>query len=211
MSTAGYTIPLQSHRAMASAQGAPVHIETPHLITRSMTAADVTPDFVQWFNDPQMLQGLNLPALNFSLDGLRAFVASFNNVDNFLIGLFGKPDQELLGFYNFSIHHKHRIATLTLGASPHIRNGRAIFWESMFPLFDEMFELRGIDKITSRVLATNRKVLFAMLNTEHFVYEATLKQECLGTNNQRLDVVVLSCFKDPSLRPPKPATQDRHA
>jgi hypothetical protein len=196
-----FSFALQPGNPAAIAQGQPVCIETEHYVTRSMKAADVTAEMVQWFNDANMLQGLNLSALNFSLDGLRAFVASFNNLDNYLIGIFSKTAQDLLGFYNFSVNRRHRVATLTLGASPRIRTGRAIFWESWFPLFDEMVEQRGIDKITSRVLTSNRKLLYAMLGTVHFVYEGTLRQEILGLDNQRLDVMVLSAFKDPGLRP----------
>jgi RimJ/RimL family protein N-acetyltransferase len=203
MSANPFTVALQAPPpAQTDAQRGPkVHIETPHLVTRSMTAADVTPEFARWFDDPRMLEGLNLPALNFSLDGLRAFVAGFDNRHHFLIGIFGKGDGPLLGFYNFSVNARHRVAMLTLGASPHIKNGRAVFWESWFPLCDEMFERRGIDKISSRVLASNRRLLFALMGTVHFVHEATLKQEILAAGGQRLDVMVLSCFKDLRLRP----------
>lgn len=73
-----------------------------------------------------------------------------------------------------------------------------------------MFDRRGVDKITSRVLTSNRRLVFAVLNTEHFIYEGTLKQEILATDGSRLDVMVLSAFKDPNLRPkkktPPPAT-----
>lgn len=205
MSTGGFRIPLHGAQPATAqaAGGARVHIDTPHLVTRSLLASDVTPEFAQWFNDVQMLQGLNLAPLHFSVDGLRAFVASFDNAQHFLIGIFSKPEGRLLGFYNFSVTPQHRVATLTLGADPQIKIGREVFWESWFPLCDEMFDHRGIDKITSRVLTTNRKLLFALIDTEHFVYEATLKQEIAGKDGQRLDVMVLSCFKDLSLRPKK--------
>ncbi|WP_353235791.1 GNAT family protein [Diaphorobacter ruginosibacter] len=206
MSSAGFRIPLHAPQPVAARPGAGakgVHIETPNLLTRSLLASDVTPEFAQWFNDEQMLQGLNLPALHFSIDGLRAFVASFDNIHHFLIGVFSKSSGKLLAFYNFSVTPQHRVATLTLGADPRIRIGREVFWESWFPLCDEMFDHRGIDKITSRVLTSNRKLLFALIDTVHFVYEATLRQEILGKDGKRQDVMVLSCFKDLSLRPQK--------
>ncbi len=116
MSTSGFRIPLHGAQPAATqaVTGARVHIDTPHLVTRSLLASDVTPEFAQWFNDTQMLQGLNLAPLNFSVDGLRAFVASFDNVQHFLIGIFSKPQGQLLGFYNFSEAPQHRVATLTL-------------------------------------------------------------------------------------------------
>ncbi|QIL69467.1 GNAT family N-acetyltransferase [Diaphorobacter sp. HDW4B] len=218
MSGGGFTIPLNSRLTPAGVAAhtgghavKPVHLESEHLITRNITAADVTPEFTQWFNDANMLQGLNLQALNFSVDSLRAFVASFDNVDNLLLGIFHKADGQLLGFYNFSINARHRLATLTLGASPNIKIGREIFWESWFPICDEMFDRRGVDKITSRVLTSNRRLVFAVLNTEHFIYEGTLKQEILATDGSRLDVMVLSAFKDPTLRPKKKNAPPAHS
>ncbi|THU01946.1 N-acetyltransferase [Lampropedia puyangensis] len=214
MSTGGFRIPLrkaQNNTASNKSAGSPIYIETPHLITRSLVAADVTPEFAQWFNDAQMLQGLNLSALHFSVDGLRAFVASFDNVQHYLIGIFSKLEDKLLGFYNFSINPQHRIATLTLGADPQIKTGREVFWESWFPLCDEVFDHRGVDKITSRVLSSNRKLLFTLIETEHFVYEATLKQEILGQDGKRLDVMVLSCFKDLALRPNPKGSSEKNA
>ncbi|MFG5778355.1 GNAT family N-acetyltransferase [Comamonas sp. J-3] len=197
-----FTISLTSPgTAVALPTGRPVHLESANLITRSLTAADVTPEFVQWFNDAQMLRGLNLNALNFSLDGLRAFIASFDNIDNLMLGIFSKADGQLLGFYNFSINPQHRLATLTMGASPHVKSANAALRESWFPVCDELFDNRKVDKITARVLANNRRLVFAVLDTQHWVCEGKLMQEILAPDGQRLDVLVLSVFKDPKLRP----------
>ncbi|MDH5855737.1 GNAT family N-acetyltransferase [Lampropedia aestuarii] len=201
MTTGSLRIHTEQASAVASKAGMRVHIETPNLITRTLRAADVTQDFVQWFNDPQMLQGLNLPALHFSVDGLRAFVASFDNVNHFLIGIFDKKNNRLLGFYNFTVNPQHGVATLTLGADPKIKIGREILKESWTPLCDHIFNNTKIEKITSRVLSNNKKLLFVLIDAKYFVYEGILKKEILGKNGKRLDVMVLSCFKDPSLRP----------
>lgn len=208
MTTGSLRIQPEQASPVAPKAGLRIHIETENLITRTMRAADVTEDFVQWFNDPQMLQGLNLAALHFSLDGLRAFVASFDNVQHFLIGIFSKADGKIVGFYNFTVNAQHRVATLTLGADPHIHIGRHILKESWPLLCEELFNKTKIEKITSRVLSTNRKLLFVLIHANYFVYEGLLKQEILGKNGKRLDVMVISCFKDPSLRPASAATQD---
>ena len=50
MSTGGFRIPLHGMRQPAAVQvdtGAGVHIETPHLVTRSLRASDVTTEFAQ--------------------------------------------------------------------------------------------------------------------------------------------------------------------
>lgn len=186
-----------------AAQKVLVRVETSHYLLRSITAADVTPGFASWFDDPLMLQGLNLEALHFSVDGLRAFVASFDNIDHFMIGAFSKDGGQLQGFYNFSVNRSHRVATLTLGMEPHAGLGRTILWETAGPLFDEMFAKAPIDKISGRVLVLNRRILFALMDNDHFVCEGVLRQECLGKEGQRLDVMAVACFKDNDLRPKK--------
>ena len=198
----GFSFSLRPPGPPAS-QGVWVRVETAHYVLRSITAADVTPEFAAWFDDPLMLLGLNLPALHFSVEGLRAFAASFNNLDNFLIGAFAKEGGQLRGFYNFSVNQAHRLATLTLGMEPRSGLGRAILWETAGPLFDEMFAKAAIDKISGRILASNRRVLFALMDNDHFVSEGLLRQECMGRDGKRLDILAVACFKDEALRPKK--------
>lgn len=202
MTMSGFTITLQQPVNQVP-PGVRVLVETDCYVLRSIVAADVTPEFAGWFDDPQMLQGLNLDALHFSVDGLRAFAASFNNLDNFLIGVFAKDGEQLKGFYNFSLNRSHRVATLTLGMEPHSGLGRPILWETAGPLFDEMFAKADIDKISGRVLMLNRRILFALMDNDHFVCEGVLREECLGRDGKRLDVIAVACFKNLSLRPKK--------
>lgn len=209
----GFTFSLQPGRQ--ATVGQPIRVQTANYLLRSITAADVTPEFVTWFNDPTMLLGLNIQALNFSMDGLRSFAASFDNHHNFLIGVFDLKEQKLRGFFNFGVNHVHRICTLTMGMEPHSALARPILHETIGPLFDEMFDKAGFDKITARVLLTNRRVLFSLMDNDHFVIEGTLRQEIIGPDGKRLDVLAIACFKDLALRPIKkrpriPATATQH-
>ena len=78
-----------------------------------------------------------------------------------------------------------------------------------------MFDKAGFDKITARVLLTNRRVLFSLMVNDHFVIEGTLRQEIIGPDGKRLDVLAIACFKDLALRPIKkrprtPSTAAQH-
>ncbi|MET4576744.1 hypothetical protein [Ottowia thiooxydans] len=61
-----------------------------------------------------------------------------------------------------------------MGMAPHTQVARQILWKVSEPLFDEMLSRPDIEKISARVLASNRRVLFALANNEHFVPEALL-------------------------------------
>lgn len=197
----GFTFSLQPGRQ--AAVGQPIRVQTANYLLRSLVASDVTPEFTTWFNDPAMLLGLNIQALHFSMDGLRSFVASFNNLDNYLIGVFDLETQTLRGFFNFGLNRSHRNSTLTMGMQPHSALGRPILHETIGPLFDEMFEKAKLDKISARVLMSNRRVLFALMDNDHFVIEGTLRKEIIGADGVRLDVLAIACFKDETMRPLK--------
>jgi hypothetical protein len=60
----------------------PVAIETNGYLLRSLRPADANPRFLEWLNDEEMMRGLNLPSLRFTLGQLRAFIAGFENLRN---------------------------------------------------------------------------------------------------------------------------------
>ena len=208
---AGFTFSLQQAGQQHARPGKPIHTETDHYLLRSLTAADVTPEFAGWFDDPLMLQGLNLPALNFSEDGLRAFVASFDNHTNYLIGIFSKEGGQLMGFYNFSVNLKHRVASVTVGASPNAKIGRPLFWETMMPMYNALFEHTTVEKISGRILMTNRRMLFAIMGGDDIFCEGIFRQEILGPDGKRLDVMAIARFKDKSMHEKKKDKEPAHA
>lgn len=193
--------PTHNQAGLAYGRGQPFHVETPHYVIRSLRAADMTEEVVAWFNNPAMLAGLNLQALNFSLDGLRAFIASFDNRENYFLGIFERETGQLLGFYNFAMDLEHQTGTLNLGILPELKIGGPILWPTVEVVLEEFFQHRNVEKIKGMVLGSNRRMLFTLLMNKHFVHELTLKQECQGIDGKRHDLLVFSCFKDASTRP----------
>lgn len=201
---AGFTFSLQPSAQQPTRPGQPIEAETENYRMRSLVAADVTPEFAAWFDDPLMLQGLNLTASRFSEDGLRAFVASFDNHQNFLIGIFSKELGTLVGFFNFSVNLKHRVASLTVGTSPVAKIGRPLFWETLVPMCDVLFKETTVEKVSGRILMTNRRMQFALMGAQHIIVEGVFRQEILGLDGKRLDVMAIARFKDPAMHPNEP-------
>lgn len=178
--------------------GAPVHIETNGFILRSLTTADITPRFVQWINSRELLSGLNLPALNFTREKLAQFIASFDNRTSYIIGIFDRKNQLLTGFYTLDVNPTHRTGNITTGLGEHAYEGKGVLWATIDALLDHFFAYRDVDKITARVLANNRRMLFNFVGAPRFVFEARLYKECMGIDGKRTDLLLFTTFKDPA-------------
>ena len=180
--------------------GRPVDLLTNGFILRSLLPADVNPRMLAWLSDQQMMQGLNLASLDFDLDGLRRFVAGFDNFHNYIIGIFEQSSGLLIGFYTIDVDLKHKIGQITTGIGERAYQGKGTLWATADALLDHFYAERDIDKFSARILAKNYRMLFNFKDNPVFVFEACLRQECLAPNGERLDILVFAAFKKPPLK-----------
>lgn len=189
--------PRSAPRAMGQLRAAaPVHIETNGYLLRTVVPNDITTRAVDWVNSEAMRTGLNLPPLNFNLDRLRAFVDGFDGLNNHFIGIFDRASGQLIGFYTLDVNVPHKVGNITCGIGEEAYLGRRVLWYTIDALLDHFFTYRGVDKITARILAKNQHMLFNFIDNTRFVWEAKLRRECLGTNGERLDVLVFAAHRD---------------
>lgn len=179
------------------APGNPVHIRTNGFILRSLTPADVTPRFLAWLTSKEMVHGLNLGELKFDMEGLRRFVASFDNLHNYLIGIFDEKTRLLVGFYTIDVNLPHKIGQLTTGVGEPEYAGKATLWATIDALLDYLYAHRDLEKLSARVLAKNYRMLFNFKDNTRFVLEGCLEQECRTPTGERLDLLIFSSFKTP--------------
>ena len=187
---------MQQTRTQNRPSGAPVYIETNGYLLRSLVPADVTPRFLQWMNSPELLSGLNLPALNFTSASLAQFIAGFNNLNNYLVGIFDLKTKLLIGFYALDVSLLHKVGNVTTGIGEPDYLGKKVFWATEDAFHDYFFTYRDLYKITARVLATNRRMLFNFIGSPTFVLEGRLYKECIVKGGKRSDVLLFSVFKD---------------
>ncbi|MCD9087687.1 GNAT family protein [Stenotrophomonas sp. SY1] len=186
--------PAHAAQPSPAAASPPVQIGTHGFVLRTLLPADVTPRFVQWINAPAMRAGLNLAQLNFDEVRLRQFIASFDGRHNHIIGIF---DQELLvGFYTVDVNLAHKVGALTAGIGEEGYARRKVYWNTIDALLDHFFVYRELDKIVARVLAGNSAMLFNFVDNSRFFFEARLREECLGQDGRRQDVLVFAAFRE---------------
>jgi len=178
----------------AIAPPAPVQIETHGFVLRSLVPGDVTARFVQWINAPAMRAGLNLPPLGLDAAQLQRFIGTFDGRHNHLIGIFEKG--LLIGFYTIDVNLTHKVGAITAGIGEIGYERRRVYWYTIDALLDHFFVYRDLDKIVARVLASNRAMLFNFVDNSRFFFEAKLRQECIGQDGERQDVLVFAAFRE---------------
>lgn len=179
----------------AGSRGPSIHIESGRYLLRSLGSADITPRFMEWMNDRKMLEGLNLPAPDFSLEEWRAFVDGFDQRRRYFIGIFDRAYHLLIGFYLLEVDLFHKVANITTGIGEERYRGKGILWETIDALLDHMHTYRDVDKIVARILARNHSMLFNFKNNPRFVFEAVLRKECLSAEGKRLDILIFASHK----------------
>jgi RimJ/RimL family protein N-acetyltransferase len=180
---------------MALAQR-PVMIETNGFLLRSLVPDDINPQVLSWLSNSEMLQGLNLAGLGFNLDQLRAFVGKFDNLHNYMIGIFEGKSRTLIGFYTLDVDLRHRVGQITTGIGEQAYQGKGALWATIDALLDHFYAERNIDKISARILAKNYRMIFNFRDNTRFILEARLLQECVAPNGERVDILLFSSFKN---------------
>ena len=181
----------------AATPGKPVQLETNGFILRSLVPDDVNTRMLNWLANREMMQGLNLPGLDFDLTGLRRFVAGFDNLHHYIIGIFDQTNQLLIGFYTIDVDAKHKIGHITTGIGESAYHGRGALWATIDALLDHFYTERDVDKFSARILAKNYRMIFNFKDNPRFVLEACLRQDCLAPNGERLDILLFASFKNP--------------
>ncbi len=179
----------------AFARGKAFQLELDQYYLRTLRHADASLEFTRWMNDPDVVAGMNIPKLNMSVEDLSKFIGTFDNLKKYLVGIFVKPDMQLIGFYQIDVDLRHRRGVITAVVGNRQWWGKGVFRNSARPMVDAFFATRDIDKMTLRVTSRNKKVLYSLM-TSSFKYEGCLKEEVLAPDGQRLDIHVFGRLKE---------------
>ena len=185
----------------------PVYIDNPHFLMRTVVPEDINEQVVAWLTGTEMLVGLNLPPLNFNVQTLRAYISSFDNKNNYFIGIFSKKNNSLIGFYTIDVSFPHMVALITAGIATKNFEEKAVLWRTIDSLIDYFFQNRGIYKFSARVMERNLRAIFNFKGGSRFELEAVLKNECVTPSGERVTILVFSSFCDDGRKPILPDKQ----
>ncbi len=118
---------------------------------------------------------MNLPVRDYSEKELGDYFASFDNVKNFLFGIFGRASHEFCGFWMMDVAPNHRVTTHHLAIDRKHPLAPLISLESTLAIGDWNYE-SGVEKATLHVVAGNKRAQ-ELVEAVGFELEGTLKQE----------------------------------
>jgi RimJ/RimL family protein N-acetyltransferase len=176
--------------------GQPARLETENYIIRSLTPNDITEDYVSWWSDAEVMEGVARPLKPQPKSFHQQRVAKqFNNRKNFHLGIFDKQINLLVGFITIFANPFHRTATTDTIIGNRSYWGRRLVLECRGAVIDFIFNEVRIDKISGRPIARNAPSVFNY-KAQGFKTEGLLRKEWRHEDGSRVDVAVFGLFKD---------------
>ena len=171
----------------------PIHIETHGYVLRSLRPADATSDLLEIVNSKTLQSGLNIDLIDFDATSLAEFIGRFDDKHNYLVGIF--KNGLIKGFYTVDVNLTHRVGIITAGISESASREDRVYWATIEAFIEHLFVYRALEKISARIFASNRAMLFNFMSAKLFQHEATLRKECISLDGTRQDVMVFSVLK----------------
>jgi RimJ/RimL family protein N-acetyltransferase len=167
--------------------GRPVLLRTERFALRSLKPIDASERWVKWLKDPEVMGPLNAPLRQSTTQELRAHIATADNNERYLIGIFDLATQVQIGFFMIEVEPFHRRATFNVVIGEKSWWGKNVVNETRAALLDEFFNGRDIDKAVGMPLARNFPAIFNY-KAQDWQHEGTLRGHCLSvTDGSRLD------------------------
>jgi len=94
--------------------GSPVDIRTENFVIRSMREQDITQRYADWWRDPELMAGLSTPYAGQPVERHRQELKRrYDNKQKFLLGVFDRSTENLIGVFFVFTNPFHRVANLT--------------------------------------------------------------------------------------------------
>ena len=157
-------------------------------------AADVTPEYVGWLNDPQVVRFSNQRFRRHSLSSCRDYVASFGGSPNRFLKILRQEDGRMVGTMTAyaAVHH----GTVDIGLIVGCRStwGQGVGQDAWNTLLYWLLEIAGVRKVTGGAMRCNLAMVRIMERSGMTLEAVRPGQEMLDGIPQ--DLVYFGKFRD---------------
>ena len=176
--------------------GKPVELETENYVLHSLTAQDITEDYVAWWSDDEVMGGLARSRAPMSKAQHQHRVTNqFDNRKSFHIGVYDRNVNLLVGFITIFANPFHRTASTNVVIGNRAYWGRNIVLEARGEVIRFIFEQLRMDKISGKPMARNASSVFNY-KAQGFVTEGILRKEWRYEDGRRMDVAVFGLMRE---------------
>lgn len=177
-------------------KGRPVFLKTRRFSLRSLKPADASQRWIGWLKDPEVMAPLNVPVRSRTAQELMAHVASADNSERYLIGIFDLATDVQIGFFMVDVDLFHRKATFNVVIGEKSWWGKGVVNEARAALLDEFFDHRGVEKAVGLPFARNFPAIFNY-KAQGWRHEGTFRAQALAVaGGARLDQFQFGLVKD---------------
>ena len=177
-------------------KGRPVFLKTRRFELRSLKPSDASERWMNWLKDPEVMGPLNVPIRTWPSQELKAHIASADNNQRYLIGIFDLASKVQIGFFMVDVELFHRRANFNVVIGEKSWWGKDVINETRAALLDEFFDNRGIEKAAGMPLARNFPAVFSY-KAQGWRHEGTLRgQSVSASGGPRLDQYQFGLSRD---------------
>ena len=176
--------------------GRPVELDTENFTLRSLQARNISQRYVDWWNDPSIMEGIARPSQKTTVQEQRRRLANlYDNQRNFQWGIFDKSDGSMVGFIDIFCQPFHRIAKMNTVIGERNLWGHNLLLEVNEAGMAFIFETLGMEKISGRTQARNFATVY-INKAMGLSVEAVLRGEWRHEDGRRVDVLAFGLLRE---------------
>lgn len=137
---------------------------------------DITHEFVQYLNDPEVVKYSNQRFKNHTLESSLQYMHSFSGTENLYLGIKNNKSQNLIGSITAYIEPNHGAADMGLMIGEPAIWGQGFGLEAWSSLMQYLFNTENIRKITGGTLSKNLGMI-KIMEKSGMHHEATKYQQ----------------------------------
>lgn len=174
--------------------GEPLLLSTKNYFMQSLTPEMVPDDVERWFADEEITDFTDVP-LNSTRQQFQAHVRTFDNKTKWILGIWDKSNNKLIGFYRVYIEVSNSCAKTSVLIGEKDYWGRGVVIETRRRLLDVLLISLNLHKVTAKVFARNFAAIFNYKKMG-FVKEGVRRQHVPGRGGVWHDIVAFGLLQD---------------
>ncbi len=174
----------------------PIKITTERFELRSLTAADITPAWIAWLNDPEILAPLNTPPRDHTAESLASQLKEYDNWEHYHVGIFVLQSQLHIGLHEMNLNRKQHLMQTNVLLGDKTWWGKDVVLETRGALLDYFFFEQDIEKAYGMPLARNFPMIFNY-KVQGWTLDKILRQNLVSImTGEKLDQYRFTMMRD---------------
>jgi RimJ/RimL family protein N-acetyltransferase len=148
-------------------------LESTNYILRSMQDAHANLDWGRWTANPTTARLLNAAPREMSVAERRAYIARFDSRTSYLLGIWRRADDQLVGFWSIYVDSERSAFSLNVLVGSADDRDQSALKETRDLLYPYFFEELGLENALCSATARNEQMI-AFLKRQRWAHEGTV-------------------------------------